>query len=72
MVGLVGDFNDWQPGARTLRPRKDGKWSVIDATVRLQRVSADHGQSGHVAVGTVRALVPPPPTPPSGRTARVS
>ncbi|MFD5143996.1 isoamylase early set domain-containing protein [Streptomyces sp. NPDC058401] len=27
-VSVVGDFNDWQPGAHTLRPRKDGKRSV--------------------------------------------
>ncbi|KIX79112.1 isoamylase early set domain-containing protein [Streptomyces manipurensis] len=27
-VSVVGDFNDWQPGAHTLRPRKDGKRAV--------------------------------------------
>ncbi|KOG57980.1 hypothetical protein ADK75_00845 [Streptomyces virginiae] len=42
-----------------------------DATVRLQRVPADHRQSGHVAAGASRALVPAPPAPPSGRAARV-
>ncbi|MFE5811034.1 isoamylase early set domain-containing protein [Streptomyces sp. NPDC056491] len=24
-VSVVGDFNDWQPGVHTLKPRKDGK-----------------------------------------------
>lgn len=24
-VSVVADFNDWQPGVHTLRPRKDGK-----------------------------------------------
>ncbi|MEV7521223.1 isoamylase early set domain-containing protein [Streptomyces sp. NPDC091371] len=27
-VSVVGDFNDWQPGAHTLKPRKDGKRAV--------------------------------------------
>ncbi|MFD6888145.1 isoamylase early set domain-containing protein [Streptomyces sp. NPDC059957] len=27
-VSVVGDFNDWQPGVHTLRPRKDGKRAV--------------------------------------------
>ncbi|MEV0985963.1 hypothetical protein [Streptomyces sp. NPDC049949] len=27
-VSVVGDFNDWQPGIHTLRPRKDGKRAV--------------------------------------------
>ncbi|MFE9564241.1 hypothetical protein ACFYM0_24390 [Streptomyces sp. NPDC006487] len=31
-VSVVGDFNDWQPAAHTLRPRKDGKRAV---TVQL-------------------------------------
>ncbi|EFL16145.1 isoamylase early set domain-containing protein [Streptomyces sp. C] len=27
-VSVVGDFNDWQPGTHTLKPRKDGKRAV--------------------------------------------
>ncbi|MFE3581331.1 isoamylase early set domain-containing protein [Streptomyces vinaceus] len=27
-VSVVGDFNDWQPGAHTLTPRKDGMRAV--------------------------------------------
>ncbi|CAM5520845.1 hypothetical protein SAVIM338S_03935 [Streptomyces avidinii] len=27
-VSVVGDFNDWQPGAHTLRRREDGKRAV--------------------------------------------
>ncbi|MFG2873585.1 hypothetical protein ACGFYU_00890 [Streptomyces sp. NPDC048337] len=30
-VGVVGDFNGWQPGTHTLRPRKDGKRAVTIA-----------------------------------------
>ncbi|WP_030294880.1 isoamylase early set domain-containing protein [Streptomyces katrae] len=30
-VSVVGDFNDWQPGAHTLEPRKDGKRAVTVA-----------------------------------------
>lgn len=33
-VSVVGDFNDWQPGAHVLRPRKDGKRAV---TVELPK-----------------------------------
>ncbi|MFG2481384.1 hypothetical protein ACGFSI_01225 [Streptomyces virginiae] len=43
----------------------------IDATARLHRVPTNHRQSGHIAAGEVRALVPAPPAPPSGRAARV-
>lgn len=35
-VSVVGDFNDWQPGAHPVRPRKDGKWAV---TVELANAS---------------------------------
>ncbi|MER6201420.1 isoamylase early set domain-containing protein [Streptomyces sp. NPDC001586] len=35
-VSVVGDFNDWQPGIHTLRPRKDGKRAV---TVELPNES---------------------------------
>ncbi|MEV6735113.1 MULTISPECIES: isoamylase early set domain-containing protein [unclassified Streptomyces] len=27
-VSVVGDFNDWQPGTHTLRPRTDGMRAV--------------------------------------------
>lgn len=27
-VSVVGDFNEWQPGAHTLMPRKDGKRAI--------------------------------------------
>ncbi|MFF3616996.1 isoamylase early set domain-containing protein [Streptomyces sp. NPDC002580] len=27
-VSVVGDFNDWQPGAHVLEPRADGKRAV--------------------------------------------
>ncbi|MGW2583868.1 isoamylase early set domain-containing protein [Streptomyces virginiae] len=27
-VSVVGDFNDWQPGAHTLRLRRDGRRAV--------------------------------------------
>ncbi|MFJ5811139.1 hypothetical protein [Streptomyces sp. NPDC093093] len=36
-VGVVGDFNDWQPGVHTLTPRKDGNRAV---TVALPAASA--------------------------------
>ncbi|MEJ8644252.1 isoamylase early set domain-containing protein [Streptomyces sp. MS1.HAVA.3] len=30
-VSVVGDFNDWRPGAHELRPRKDGTRAVTVA-----------------------------------------
>ncbi|GAA2772152.1 isoamylase early set domain-containing protein [Streptomyces lavendulae] len=30
-VSVVGDFNDWQPGAHTLAPRRDGMRAVTVA-----------------------------------------
>ncbi|MFI8392218.1 isoamylase early set domain-containing protein [Streptomyces sp. NPDC085540] len=38
-VSVVGDFNDWQPGIHTLRPRKDGKRAV---TVELPSESTHY------------------------------
>ncbi|MGG8406793.1 isoamylase early set domain-containing protein [Streptomyces sp. 12297] len=35
-VSVVGDFNDWKPGAHTLQPRDDGKRAV---TVELPKSS---------------------------------
>ncbi len=27
-VSLVGDFNDWQPGAHAMRRQPDGSWNL--------------------------------------------
>ncbi len=37
-VSVVGDFNDWQPGAHPLRARKDGSRSITVAMPTEQRV----------------------------------
>lgn len=37
-VSVVGDFNDWQPGAHPLAMRKDGSRSVTVAMPAEQRV----------------------------------
>ncbi|WP_406289458.1 isoamylase early set domain-containing protein [Embleya sp. NBC_00896] len=38
-ASVVGDFNDWQPGAHPLAPRKDGSRAVTVALPTAQRFS---------------------------------
>lgn len=45
-VSVVGDFNDWQPGAHTLRPRKDGKRAVTVELPRKITRSTGRGRTG--------------------------
>ena len=54
-VSVVGDFNDWQPGAHTLRPAKTAKRAVTVELPARARIPSGTWRPGTTGSTTRRA-----------------